>query len=379
MRVGVDVRVLLDPRQSGIAAACRHLLASLLPLDRSVEYVIVSLGRSRRLSADDRERLSGPNVRFVHRRTPSRLVNAGMAFVGRPKFDRLAGRVDRCYFPHVLFAAVSSGCPYVVTVHDLAFRRVPALHSFRSRLWHRSLRVGRLLRGAARVITPSEHTRRDVIGLYAVPPHRVRVIRFGIPSIASASPDSSRLIVQRGVREPFFLSLGSLERRKNVLGTIEAFEYAARRLPAEYALVFAGGPGWSPVRGFAKRLARSSVRDRILVLGQVNEEEKGALLRSATATLYPSNYEGFGFPILESFVAGTPAVASSRSALPEVSADAAITVNPDDVAELSAAMVALTADPALRTRLIEAGRREAEGYSWQRAAEQTLDAITSAV
>lgn len=373
--IGVDIRVLQDRRQSGVAVYVRNILANLVRLPGEARFRYFSGGWKPSARPLPSEVLTD-RVTVVRPRLPNRALNMSMAFLGRPHLDRLAGPVDRFFLPHVLFAAFSPRCPYVVTVHDLSFLRVPDLFSRWSRLWHAALRVGRLLRGAHRIIALSEHTKRDVCDLFHLPSERVTVIRSGIepPRPPKASAD---VFGRLGVRQPYLLVLGTLDPRKNLRATLEAFARVRPRLPEYTQLVFAGGPGWSRVKNFPPS-ADPALGDRVLLTGEVSNEDRDALLAGAAALLYPSLYEGFGFPVLEAFSAGVPVIASATTAIPEVAGDGAILVDPNNVAEIAAAIERVANDRPLVERLGIAGRRIAAGYRWKAAAEKTLTVLTDA-
>ena len=170
---------------------------------------------------------------------------------------------------------------------------------------------------------------------------------------------------------PFLLYVGTLEPGKNVKRIIEAFDQIAEQFP-EHLLVLAGGKGWlyEPILE-AARHARAA--DRIIFTGHVGDNEVVELLNFCEAFVYPSLYEGFGLPPLEAMACGAPVIASNSSSLPEVTGDAALTVDPESVPEIAQAMKDLLSNPSKRADLRARGLERAKLFSWEKAARQTLD------
>ena len=171
------------------------------------------------------------------------------------------------------------------------------------------------------------------------------------------------------IKPPYLLFISTLQPRKNLVRLLQA--YAASGLKHE--LVLAGRRGWrsAPILEQIAQLD-PPVRERIHLTGFVDEADKGALISGATALLYPSLYEGFGFPLLEGQKCGTPVIAANTSSLPEIAGGAALLVDPEDTAALTRAMQHLTADADLRAALCSKGYANIERFSWEKTAKQVL-------
>ena len=182
----------------------------------------------------------------------------------------------------------------------------------------------------------------------------------------------------------FILFLGTIEPRKNIIGLIEAFEIFNIQYPiSNTSLVIAGAPGWSNKKVY-ERAASSPLRDKIKFLGFIKPEEKPALYAAASLFVYPSFYEGFGFPVLEALASGTPVITSNRSSLPEISQSAAYLVNPNkphEIAEGIRYLLNHNHNPRnpLEICVICAqtknGRVQAEKFSWNQTAQEWLRLI----
>jgi len=372
MRIGIDIRPMLETKRSGVAIYTARLLDALFarqtPAGRV--YALFCNAYGRPLPAD----LPPPSPTLEHRfhHYPNRLLNASLAFLDAPKIEDLTGGADLVYLPNLNFVATAR--PIIVTVHDLSFERYPEFFSAKQKLWHALVRPRRLLRQAAAVVAVSEHTKTDIVETYGLAPERVRVISPGVGGefFPQGEEEKKRVRDKCGLGEtPFFLFLGTLEPRKNVEGIIAAFE----KLSGPANLVIAGGKGWL-YRKIFRRAADSPAKDRIKFLDYVSEADKPALYAAATALVYPSFYEGFGMPPLEAMASGTPVIASQASSLGEVVGDAGLLVDPDDIAEIADAMRTMSDEETLRQRCSERGLARARSYGWEISAER-LDKLFS--
>ena len=271
-------------------------------------------------------------------------------------------------------APMRAGLPYVLTIQDLSVIRYP--------LYHPPLRVATIpivwasAQRATAIIVPSQATRAELRRLLGVAARKVVVI----PHAASAdiplrNEDGADPGLAKAVRrqvgvgsDPFILSIGTIEPRKNQVRLVRAFEALAREHPA-LRLVLVGAPGW---RGdsLIHAIQSGPGRDRIHLAGYLAPEALAALLGDAEVFAYVSLYEGFGLPILEAMARGVPVVTSAVSSMPEVAADAAILVDPRDVTAIEAG---LRAAVARRSQLSAAGLKRARWRDWGDVAGETLE------
>jgi glycosyltransferase involved in cell wall biosynthesis len=266
-------------------------------------------------------------------------------------------------------------CPGVVTVHDLSFMRYPELFNRANRMYL-SVATRLAVRQAARVVAVSESTKRELVELFGVSPQKVVAIPNGVePSFRPLPRDEVEAFRRaKGLPERFILHLGTLEPRKNIGLLIRAFA----RLGGDHALVLAGGRGWLYETIFAEVRALG-LEGRVLFPGFVPFEEQPLWYNAAAALAYPSLYEGFGLPPLESMACGTPVVCAETSSLPEVVGDAGLLVGSRDEAGLTLALGRLTEDASLHARLSEAGLARARLFSWDDVARRTVDVYRSAL
>ena len=261
--------------------------------------------------------------------------------------------------------------PSAIFVHDLAFRLRPKEVPWQQRAYMGTV-LGPALKNAAAVLVPSESTRRDLLDQYKIRglESKVEVIPEGVPPAVPAGP------LPAGLQPGFILAVGTVEPRKNYPRLLAAFRQIRGRSlpfiingrPGVPELVIAGRPGWA----YGDTLQRIAAEPGVRYLGHVDEATLTALYESASVLAFPSLYEGFGLPLLEAMSRGVPAVVGAAGALPELALGAAITVKPDDVDAIAGALEHLLSDPNLRAKLGEEGKRRAEKFTWNRAAEQTL-------
>ncbi|HEY5625576.1 MAG TPA: glycosyltransferase family 1 protein [Dehalococcoidia bacterium] len=269
--------------------------------------------------------------------------------------------------------------PGVLTIHDLAFLD-SRFHTLRLRTYLRLLLSAAMTR-AQQVITVSRHTQTQLEKRFPAAIGKTTTIYPGLDPLFSQQPGTGAVREfreRRGLDSPYVLFVGTIEPRKNVRRLIRAFERAMSDTGLPHRLVLCGHWGWR-YGAAEKALAASPVRDRITVTGYVPAEELPLYYAGADALLYPSLHEGFGFPPLEAMALGTPVVTSNSTSLPEVVGDAAVSVRPESVTDIAAGLVQVLTSQPLADDLRERGPGRAGQFSWQAAAQQTLDVYTAAV
>jgi glycosyltransferase involved in cell wall biosynthesis len=258
----------------------------------------------------------------------------------------------------------------VVTLHDLTFLRFP--ESFpASQRWRLRWLTPANARRAAVVIAGSEHAKRDIHATYGIPPERIAVIHHA-PDPRFRPVRDDAVLRRLGIRAPYVLSVGRLNPRKNLPALLRAFERMRPRLREPVQLVIAGQPDFRADR-FDALVGASPWRADVIRTGYVSDEDLPALYSGAALFVFPSLAEGFGLPPLEAMACGTPVICSHASSLPEVVGDAALLVAPDSVEEMAAALLRVLGEPHLRATLARRSLERAARFTWQAAAQQTLD------
>jgi glycosyltransferase involved in cell wall biosynthesis len=263
-------------------------------------------------------------------------------------------------------------CPTVVTVHDLHFFDV-SLHRRRSHLYL-SFLTTRAVRMATRVICVSDDTRDALVERFPEVAAKVRVVSEGVNErFRPASQDEILGFRRRhGLNRPMVLFVGTVEPRKNIPRLVRAFSHAVTSGDLPHELVLVGGDGWKNDAVWAA-IDSSSARERIRVLGYLDEAELRAAYSAADVFAFPSLGEGFGLPPIEAMACGTPTLTANTGAIPEIVGDAAWTVEPTDTEALSDALLRLLKSASERERLATAGRQRAAQFSWSAVAAATLE------
>jgi glycosyltransferase involved in cell wall biosynthesis len=287
-------------------------------------------------------------------------------------------KADGARLLHVQYVAPPSApCPSVVTVHDVSYKVYPKFFSPRVRLIT-ALLVGPSMRRAAKVITLSESTKRDIMRFYKLPAHKVMVTpaAAGPQFRPQTEAEVNRVRERYGLSGQYLLAVGDVQPRKNLPRLVEAFGSIAGDFP-DLQLVIAGRSAWrgSKVEAAAGRSLNSRREEltRVSFTGYVPDDDLPALYSGATAFCYVSLYEGFGLPPLEAMACGTPVITSNVASLPEVVGDAAIQVNPTSVEEIAAAMRSLLTDQGVRDEYERRGVERAAHFSWECTARMTRD------
>lgn len=257
-----------------------------------------------------------------------------------------------CILPNTHFINTQPTAVRIQVVHDLSFFHSPQWYSPRVRAWHRATNACHEISVADTIIAVSEFTKNDLIKHLKIPAEIIHVVNPATPQAIGGN--RPKLTFKN---KPFFLFLGTLEKRKNVRGVIEAFEMI-KNIPelSEHQLVLAGRTGYDAPK-------YSELSDRVHRLLYITPQEKWWLLKHATALVYPSFFEGFGLPPLEAASVGCPTIVSDCTALPETMGTASIFVSPYDITQIARAMEAVVIDKKLVAQMRERGFARAAWYS----------------
>ncbi len=357
MRIGIDASRTTVARRTGTEGYALNVIRAMLAGDPAHDYLLYFRDDPAPdlFSNGTRRVLPFPRL-WTHIRLSFELLAAAFGFAqDKPRPDVL-------FVPaHVL--PLIHPLPSVVTVHDLGYKYFPDAHPFAQRLyldWSTRFSAN----NATHVLADSLATKRDLIHFYQIPPDKITVVYPGRDeSLRRVDPASVR--AKYNLPENYLLHIGTLQPRKNLIRLFEAL----RLLPSASGLVLAGRPGWLSAPILAKAREHAGV---VHLLDYVPDEDLAGLYSGATAFVFPSLYEGFGFPVLEAMACGTPVICSNTSSLPELAGEAALLVDPIDVSALASAIQRVLFEPGLRAALIEKGYQQVQKFSWTKAAQETL-------
>jgi glycosyltransferase involved in cell wall biosynthesis len=285
-------------------------------------------------------------------------------------------RYDKPDLLHVQYTGpLSCSVPLVVSVHDVSYLEHP---QYFTRLRSRQLRftVKRTVEAAARILTPSEFSRRAILRNYKLDERKVVVVPNAVSSyFRPVERQSAAALVEEkfGISGPFVLTVGDLQPRKNHLGLLHAFEETLRQHPhLPHRLVFVGKETWYS-KELHRAVMRSNVAGRVDFTGFVEDPDLLQFYGACDLFVFPSFYEGFGLPILEAMACGRAVACSSATAMPEVANAAGILFDPYSVPEMARAIGDVLLDEEMRVRLERLGTNRAASFTWERAAQRTLD------
>ena len=275
--------------------------------------------------------------------------------------------------------SLTTSVPQCLVVHDLAFLHYPS-HIKKSHFFYYKRYVPKFLQKAKTVATVSEFSKQDIVQTYKIHAEKIDVVYSAAKEIFK--PVSQ--VTTEGIKnkytqdKEYFLYVGAIHPRKNIVNLLKAFSVFKRRLKSNFKLVLAGRLAWK-YDSFIHSLRNYKYRDDVVMLGYLHEDELVRVMASAYALVYPSLHEGFGVPVLEAMKCNVPVITSAHSPMQEIAEDGALYAdanNPQDIAEK---MMLIYKDENLRNSLIAKGKTIATHYSWQRTAELLWQSIQKTV
>ncbi len=370
MRVVIDL-LIAEKKPGGMLFATRALLEGLARIDQKDEYIIVTSNPK-----EYQGLAKAANIRIY----PVKLRSWRAVLI---QHQLLMPGILRQLQPDVLHvpafvAPIGWKGPLVITVHDLAFLKMPHQLSLYSRLYWQYM-LHESVRHAQRIIVVSEQTRSELASYWGIETDRISLVHNALrPSLSLDSISSEEVQKMRHrYGSCYLLHVGRIIPRKNVEKLVEAFELLAARMP-DLHLVLAGGAG----RGsetVLQQIEASPYKERIHQTGWVSEQDLGSLYAGASVLVFPSTHEGFGIPTIEAMACGTPVVASSEAASVEVAGDAVLRTDCSDSSLLADSIAQVLTDDVLRERLIQMGRKQAQPFTCEACAYATRSAYQESV
>ena len=365
MRIGLNLLYIIPGENGGTQTYAESLIQAFAARRQENEFTVFVSEEGAALTLPDQ-----PNFRKVV--CPVRAVRREARYA----YEQLVfPRLLRRHHLDVLHSLGYVGpqtppCPQVVTVHDLIYRGHQAMMTGKKQ---KALEffVRQAVRRAARIITISENSKREIAGDIQVNPDKIVVTYLaGRPPAPPSTPEERAPVLSRyGIGAPYVLAFSSPNPVKNIVRLIEAFAGIGADLPHQLVLI-----GYAPAgTSFSAEAERLGLAGRVIGTGYVPGADIGPLLQGADLFAFPSLYEGFGLPVLDAQQEGIPVICSTAASLPEVAGDGALLFDPLSVEAMQEALRAGLSDEPLRERLRVRGRANAAKFSWDRTARQTLD------
>jgi len=391
IKIGIDIRSLAEQNYSGISEYTLNLVKRITS-DYYFKKINIkkyklfynSYKKSSKISQLNKElNQLNKNIEVIHTKYPNKLFNWIMQkILFWPKIDQLVfgKKLNNNIFWMTNIAPVvfSKNCQKIITIHDLSFLRYPFFFDLKRRMWHKIINVKKLIKKFDHIVAVSENTKKDIIELCKIDEKKITVI---YPEISRKyqvlKEDDHRLALVKkkyNLEENFILYLGSLEPRKNIFGIIKAYEKLRKNKTTKINLVIAGGNGWKNKNIF-QAYKNSKYKNDIIFLGYIPETDKVYLYNLASVFVFPSFYEGFGYPVLEAMACGVPVVTSFSSSLPELVGNAALMVDPYRFDNIANSLTQIITNQNLRKNLINQGLKRVQKFRYTKDNDKYFDLL----
>lgn len=367
MRIGIDATTIYSPCPTGLGVYSINVINEMAKLHDDIVVWTV-----------DDTLLTIDKSKIRHAMRPLRFLGNEL-FQLRPFWvETMLPRYIRQEKVDVLYSTIPNGLlrspvPHVLTVHDLIPLTYPA-DAPRSVRWNFQYRLPKIFESAAKIISVSEFTKKDIQHRYGIATDKICTVTEGYDRATFAPSESGEVLNRYSFKnKEYILYVGSASPRKNLTNLIQAFAMIMTDVPHKLALV--GPKSQEEMRTLLELIRRCGVEERVSLINYVPYQDLPVLFCGSAVFVYPSLYEGFGLPVLEAMACGVPVIASGTTSIPEVTEDAALLVDPMAPRAIADACRTLLADDRLRTTLALRGRVQAEKFSWEQAASQILDIL----
>lgn len=273
------------------------------------------------------------------------------------------------------YLSLNSNVKSVNVFHDLSFEHYPKDVPVAERFFYRRF-FPRYAHMADRIATVSEYSRQDIIRTYNVDADKIDVVYNGANQFYKPIPEhlKQETIKRYSGGKPYFVFVGALHPRKNLINLFKAFDTFRKQYPEPVNLLIVGARMWW-TKAIEQAYSEMVFRNDVVFTGRLETSELNNVIGSAIALTYVSYFEGFGIPIVEAFYCDTPVITSNVTSMPEVAGDAALLINPFSSGSIAEAMHSLASDETLRSDLITKGRERRKHFSWQQTADRLWNTI----
>jgi glycosyltransferase involved in cell wall biosynthesis len=363
MKIGISL-LSARPRRTGVEIAVFNLITQLGRMDGKDEYVVYADTRNLPWLSNVPGRIRIADVRLSCRRSLWTWEHLFFLTSHRPK------EVDVVHFP-IGGGVLAYLGKFVLTIHDIKHYSNRELVKLRRHmLWRVWLKAN--LHRAAKIITVSEHVKREILREFPVSSDRIRVIPNGVDQRFRPTAGTQVFRAKYQLPERYVLFVGQTQTNKNIRRAIEAITLVREKYGLDHQFIVAGMPSEDDAR-LKKYVDNNNLRDTVRFIGYVDDNDLPELYANAEIFLFPSLTEGFGIPPLEAMGCGVPVVAAHASCLPEVLGDAAIWVNPLSVESIAEGVATALLDKKARSMAIAKGLSRVEQFRWEKMAFETVN------
>jgi glycosyltransferase involved in cell wall biosynthesis len=364
MKIAIDIRFLNSNEKAGGYQHIYNLVSHLLSVDPHNRYRFLSAIKGFHGNQDIPDQ-------FIYRFS-DRLSNILIDRLSVP-IEFIMGKIDIFHGPY-FFLPNCLLCKTILTIHDLMVFRHPEFLEPEGVTYYKK-RIHSSIKRADAIISVSNFTKNEIVELFDIPENKVRVIYNGISSIFRPIKDRIRIEEVKskyGIKgQRYLLFVGNIEPKKNIETLIHAHAELCKSSGYKYPLLIVGNKTWY-FKNVWEVVQRRHVERNIIFTGVINDEDLPFLYNGAEVFIFPSLFEGFGIPAIEAMACGTPVIASNRTSIPEIVADAALYVDPLNISEMVEAIDKVLSNSQLREQLIQKGLKRSQYFSWEKTARETL-------
>lgn len=353
MKIGFELSF-FSTKKTGVDYYAYNLIRALSKIDKENQYYLY-------LDPLFFPQFSNLGENFFLRKANTRNRLTWVQFV--LPFQLHKEKIDILHCPAYIAPLFTFFTKTIITIHDMSTFLFPKRFTLAHNLYY-YIFVPLSCWKAKKIIAVSENTKKDIIKIFKIPASKIEVIYEGIePIYHPVERDNS-------LPYPYLLFCGTLEPRKNISTLLDAFSLIKDKIK-EYKLVIVGKKGWLYQEIFEK-VKKLKLEDRVIFKGYLQTQQLPSVYSNASLFIYPSFYEGFGFPPLEAMACGVPVITSNTSSLPEVCGDAGIMINPENPFEIAQKIIEVINDKKLKEEMIKKGFQQVKKFQWEKAAFNTL-------
>lgn len=360
MTIGIDTSRVTKPQLTGTEYYSIEIIKAFAAIDEEDRFLLYA-------QKDPRPRLGTLPANFKTKVMPFGKLWSQI----RLSVEMLTKKPDVLFVPAHLLPIIHPKNS-VVTLHDLGFKHFPELYPPKELLYH-NWGMNYSAKHAKKIITVSEFTKKDLMTTYNIQPSKIEVVYHGV-DLEKYKPNK---VVDK---KPYIFFIGRLEEKKNITGMIKAYAILRKEQRIKHQFILAGSPGYGyeNIQAEINQLPKEIQKD-IILLGYISEEKYIKYLQEADVFFFCTNFEGFGFPVIEAMATGTPVVASNVTSIPEIAGNAALLVNPKNPLQMAAALSKIIHNQGLKKSLILKGRVRSKIFTWEKCGRKTLEIIKAAV
>lgn len=369
MKIGIDASRVVG-KKTGFGVYAYQLIKHILKIDKKNHYILFC--RSFRGNKNDLfDFANNKNVTIKFFKIPGNILRFSWGNLSFPTVENFIGCVD--IFHHLDIPIPQKKGKRVITAYDTAYLKYPESTEINPVYFKKMYKQ---LEGADRVIAISNSCKNDIIDHYHVDKSRVKIVYPGVDRAHFCKDFSDRqlreCLIELNITKPLILFVGTLEPRKNLVRLIEAYDILLQRHKVAHKLVLVGKKGWKYDEIF-RVIRKKGLENSVVHIDYLPYESLSMLYKIADFFIYPSIYEGFGLPILEAISSGCPVISSKSSSMPEVLGDAGLYVDPYNIEDIYETIKRMIFDRGLKEGFVKKGKRQSEKFSWEKAAESTLE------